>query len=106
MTTTHDQLVRALQAMNEALQSLLAESKPEPVVEQEQQPTLALTPIEQQTTSDAMRARRKWTQQEDYDMHVLCRYLSDAEVARLLGRTPKAIEDRRLNTTNLRRVAS
>lgn len=108
MTTTNDQLIHALQAMTEALQSLIADSKPQPHPEPQpvERPTLALESAESPTISDPLRARRKWTQQEHDDLIVLCRYLSDREVAALLGRTAKAIEDRRLNATNVRRIAS
>ena len=108
MTTTNDRLVHALQAMTDALQALIADKAPEREhgPHQVERPTLALESAEAPTISDPLRARRKWTQQEHDDLIVLCRYLSDREVAALLGRTAKAIEDRRLNATNVRRIAS
>jgi hypothetical protein len=109
MTTTNDQLIRALQAINDALQALIAEGKPEPVIEPPRvdRPTpWMLDAADVWEMDEPRRARRKWTQQEHDDLLVLCRYMPDREVAALLGRTPKAIEDRRLNATNVRRIAS
>jgi hypothetical protein len=115
MTTTNDQFIRAVQVMIEsqqtmivAMRSLIDENKSQPPSEQPciERPTLVLETAEAPTISDPLRARRKWTQQEHDDLIVLCRYLSDREVAALLGRTTKAIEDRRLNATNVRRIAS
>jgi hypothetical protein len=102
MTTTTDPVLRELQTTNELLRRLISggaftvsTTEADPITETGAEPD----------TSPA-RSRKAWTAEEHNDLLVLCKYYDDRTIAALLGRTPKAIEDRRLNVLRYRRTGN
>ena len=94
----NDQVQRERQRMNDLISSLAAVVSAAVVVPDHvlDDPAIETKPATQLAINEPGRGRARWSKAEDADLGVLCKYLDDRKVAELLGRTPKAIEARRL----------
>ena len=92
----NDQLQLQRQRMNDFIDTIAAAVSAFVVADVFDEAAIEAKPAMQPTTNDPSRGRARWSSAEDADLGVLCKYLDDRKVAELLGRTPKAIEARRL----------